>query len=316
MAWPSRGADPAKNADMEQQPLATGAGITPIFIVGMPRSGTTWVLRLLAAHPQAWPLVETYLLSRNRGLGALLAGYPPGSASEPEQASPDPGRAGLPRLFSREEMVAEVRSLAIRWLERGSLPGAHFVIDKSPWQLNDVQLIAEVLPEARFVLVVRDGRDVAASLAAARRSWAPHTSSGRDRSPVSEAARLWAAAIRAGGQAGIALGDSLIEVRYERLHADPSAEYARLLEHCDMPYDAELVRSAVSANVFERLGGSGEQRALRSGTVGGWRDELGLLDRFRFERLAGDELRLTGYEEHAGWWLRGGGASARSDWDR
>lgn len=272
----------------------------PVFVVGVPRSGTTWVQRMLVEHPDAWPLVETYMFSRQIGLGALLRSA--GRARDADQLAEAP--AGLGRLFSRPELVDEVRVIARRWLRRGSDPDARFVVEKSPWHLRELDVIAEVLPEARYVHVVRDGRDVAVSLIAARRTWSRE---GPDRAMdvVREAAVLWADGIDRGRVASAQLGDRLLEIRYEEIHADPHAASARLFRHAGMPHDDELVARAVRTTDFERIPEpKGEDRALRAGRVGDWRARFGMSAAIAFERRAGEVLRETGYESDPRWWLR------------
>ena len=65
-----------------------------------------------------------------------------------------------------------------------------FAVEKSPWHLHELRLIAEVLPEARFVNVLRDGRDVAVSLS--RPAGRGRNSAPREPAEVlAEAARTW-----------------------------------------------------------------------------------------------------------------------------
>jgi hypothetical protein len=275
--------------------------LQPVFIVGVPRSGTTWVQRLLAAHPKAWPLIETYMLSSRIGLGALLRSVP---ATPPAPGSHELPPPGLGRIFTRQELVAELRPVAERWLRLGSDDGARFVIEKSPWHVTDVEVISEVLPAARFVHVIRDGRDVAVSLLAARRSWSRFGSS-RPREVLREAARTWSTGIEAGELARAIVGERLLELRYERLRADPAAACRELFEHCGMSFDQQLVGRAVATT---RLDGgdrpSGPDRALRSGQVGEWRERFGIRDGWAFQRLAGDALEELGYERDRRWWMR------------
>jgi len=275
--------------------------IRPVFVVGVPRSGTTWVQRILASHPQAWPLLETYLFSRQIGLGALFQRLPPPGLDAPDHGLPPPG---IGRIFSRAELVAELRAIATRWLGLASDPGAAFVIEKSPWHLSDVDLIAEVLPDARFVHMVRDGRDVAVSLVAARRSWSDYGGS-RISATVREGAQAWAAGIEKGGLARAALGRRLLEIRYEEIHADRRAAFRRLFDHCGMPYDEGLLERTLELTDFKRLPEPrGEGRLYRGGRVGDWRQSLGLAQAWRFERAAGTTLRDTGYEADPSWWMR------------
>jgi hypothetical protein len=270
----------------------------PVFVVGVPRSGTTWIQRMLAAHPDAWGLLETYMFSRRTGFGALLDPVPRQRGEDFEFPPP-----GLGRIFDRDELVAELRTIAGRWLGRGS-DGSRFVIDKSPWHVTDLDVIAEVLPEARFVHVIRDGRDVAVSTVSARASW----SGFGERSPsaiVREVAGLWSGAMRQREAADVLLGERLLEMRYEGARADPAGACASLFAHCGMPHDSETVAGAVQATEFGR-----EDRPhwadwpTRAGRIGEWRERFGIRDGRSFERIAGAELRETGYEADPRWWRR------------
>lgn len=272
----------------------------PVFVVGVPRSGTTWVQRILAEHPAAWPLVETYMFSRQVGLGALLRSV--GPDGDPDSMAVAP--AGLGRLFSRAELVEELRAIARRWLRQGSGGAADFVVEKSPWHLRELEVIAEILPDARYVSVVRDGRDVAVSLAAARRTWSAE-GSARFLDVVREAAELWAGGVDRGRTASVHLGERILEIRYEDIHADPVEACSRLFRHAGMPHDDELVERAARATAFDRLpDAKGEDRALRAGRVGDWRERFGIAAAWTFERRAGRVLRETGYESDPRWWLR------------
>lgn len=278
-----------------------GLGMRPVFVVGVPRSGTTWVQRMLASHPQSWPLFETYMFSRQIGLGALLRSLP---AIEAEAASYELPPAGLGRVFERHELVHELRAIAERWLRRGSDQGSRFVIEKSPWHLTDIDVIAELLPEARFVHVMRDGRDVTVSLVAARRSWSEIGESGVA-STVREAGRLWSRGMHQGELGRALVGERMLELRYEDAHADRREACRRLFEHCEMPFDEDRLDRAAEVSEFSRSRAPrGEDRPLRAGRVGHWRERFGLRDAWAFERLAGDALRETGYEPDRRWWLR------------
>ena len=252
---------------------------------------------MLSMHPEAWGLLETYMFSRASGLGALLNSAP-APREDDDLGLPPPG---LGRVFDREELVAELRSIAGRWLSR-ALGDSQFVIEKSPWHLSDLDVIAEILPEARFVHVIRDGRDVAVSVVAARSSW----SGMEQRSPhatVQEVAGLWAKAMGRREAARALVGEALLEVRYEDVSSDPANACRRLFAHCDMPHDDDLVTRVVEATDF---GGKdrphGENRPLRAGQVGQWRERFGLRDGLSFERRAGPALEETGYEPDRRWW--------------
>lgn len=258
---------------------------------------------MLAGHPEAWPLNETYLFSPYRGLGALLRTVP----GEDREAAPEDREiapAGLGRIFTRTELVGELRALAERWLALASPPQTRFVIEKSPWHVAHIEVIAEVLPSSRFVHVIRDGRDVAVSLVAARRSWSRFREQVSRRT-VREGAKEWRRAMEEADDARDAVGDAMLELRYEEVSADPAAACRRMFDHCRMPYDEALVERVVDETAFERQEEpSGEGQPLRAGRIGDWRARFGIRDAWTFERVAGATLRDTGYEPDPRWWLR------------
>lgn len=278
---------------------AAPLAINPVFVVGVPRSGTTWIHRMLAMHPQAWGLLETYMFAREGGLGALLRSLPRASSEQSLELAPP----GLGRIFTRDELVQELRAIAERWLVRGS-DGSPFVVEKSPWHLSDLDLIAEVLPEARFVHVIRDGRDVAVSMAAARATWSRYAQTSGSET-VSEVSGLWSDAMLEGERYWASLGERLLEVRYEEVSADPAGACRDLFAHCVMPYDESLVAEIVRATEIGRSDPPpAEDRPVRAGVVGQWRERFGIRDGWSFERRAGEALRATGYEPDRTWWRR------------
>ena len=103
---------------------------------------------------------------------------------------------------------------AIRGLYRGCARarGKPRYGDKTPDYVDHISLLAELFSEARFVHLIRDGRDVALSLV--------DVPFGPDTLP--SAATYWADKVRAGGRAGGGVGtQKYLEVRYEELVCDP-----------------------------------------------------------------------------------------------
>lgn len=118
--------------------LAT-EGFTPIFIVGMPRSGTTLLAELMSRRPNVC----------NRGELPWLARL----AGEPGLAG-NPNRAELQRAATR--YVAQAR--------RDDSGDARWFIDKQPLNFRYVDLALALFPDARIVLCQRSPRDTALSL--------------------------------------------------------------------------------------------------------------------------------------------------------
>jgi hypothetical protein len=253
-----------------------------VFVVGSPRSGTTWITRLLGAHPEVasagW---ESHLF--DSGVNTLLDHYDAGK----------PWERYLGQYLERAEMVELVRDLCdgvfLRMRER-TRPEARFVLEKTPsgGPNPEVELgrKAEVYPDGWFLHLVRDGRAVARSLLQV--PWRPADS-------AEAAVTIWADAVRAVRET-FAGWPRYLEVRYEDLREDP-AEAARTLYAWlgldGARVDGDLLRSlsGVKYASFD---------AASEGAKDRWQDELTRGDLKAVERAAGDLLRELGYAKERG----------------
>jgi len=163
-----------------------------IFVGGAAHSGTSAVARLLDAHPRLLALpVAARFHSEDRGMPALLAGQVSlaefagrfrerwwngagglGEVSDPSLLERQ--LAGFKDAYHRDPLAA-CRELFLSLT--APLSGEHGLVETSPGNLRQAQALVRLFPEARFVHVVRDGRDVAAApdgtgLAAGIQSWA------------------------------------------------------------------------------------------------------------------------------------------------
>jgi hypothetical protein len=180
-------------------------------------------------------------------------------------------------------MIAAVRNLCDtvfgEFLEAGQTHAA----ERTPWHVYHLPLIAEVYPDARFVHIIRDGRDATRSIVA--QPWGPDTVEG--------AAEEWRSSVAAGLAAAPDLGERLLEVRYEDMLADPHAAITRIYAHHGLEggIDEALAAAGEEANIGmhdERIGS------------GKWREAWGKRELGDFERVAGDLLRELGYAQGAG----------------
>lgn len=262
---------------------------SPIFVVGAARSGTTWVYDILTAHPQVAGVYESWLFTRNNGLGSVF-----NSAHWP------PNRSGLSRLLEREALLEETRAFADRLLARALAPEHRFLVEKSPSHVFAVPLIHELYPRSRFIHVLRDGRDVTVSVRAAARSWVPQWREAFGRS-VLTSARAWSHAVRRARKLGAQLGDQFLEVRFEEIKRDPLAAYRRLLDFCGISYDEILLEQIHQQTDFAQNYKSNEKGFRRGGRVGDWRTHFNIVDAVQFNLAAGDTLVETGYEKNRRW---------------
>jgi hypothetical protein len=269
------------------------------FVVGCERSGTTLLRLMLDAHPDMAVPPESYFIvdlyrRRHRyerrdqpfdtiGLANDLAG------SRWFRAWGIPPK-DLATVMRREDGVDFAE--AIRKLYRGyaRMHGKSRYADKTPAYVQHIRALAGIFPEARFVHLIRDGRDVALSLSEVR--WGPGS--------LLEGALQWRERVGRGRHAGMEIGARrYLEVRYERLVADPEPVLREVGEFLELPFDEAMVRHAETA--AERIPGRADGLHRRAATapvtgVRDWRRDLATEDLAAVEAAVGDVLDELGYE--------------------
>jgi sulfotransferase family protein len=278
------------------------------FVIGASRSGTTLVRMMLDSHPQLAIPAETGFV----GAAAVRwaqAPDPAGAFLDTVQAAENWRHFGVERdelarrLEDIESLGDALRAFYTLCAETQGKPRWG---DKTPGHISVMPLIAEHLPEARFVHMVRDGRDVALSHRGL--SFGPQT--------IDAAARWWRERIETARTAAAELpAGTYLEVRFEDLVADPEPELRRICDLVDLPWsdrmlayhersDARLVEQDEAA--LDRIAGAGAReqilgvrRRLRGpldpARAGRWRSELEPAEVERFVAIAGDMLTGLGY---------------------
>jgi hypothetical protein len=178
--------------------------------------------------------------------------------------------------------------------------------DKTPTYCRCLPMIEQLLPEAAFIHVIRDGRDATLSL---REMWfAP----GKD---IEVLATFWQDNVQAGREGG-RQARRYIELRYERLIVEPAAELRRICDFLELPYESAMERYFERAPMRlaehrERVQRDGqvlvthEQRLWQQrgttmppdvGRIGKWRVEMTENEHRLFREIAGDLLDELGYD--------------------
>ena len=284
-------------ADTVARVAARLATLPVFFVGGLPRSGTTWIQQMLDAHPRLVCLGEShYANDLAPHLRQLLAQY--------AQRRADKRATWAPTVVGPDDALqAPVMRAAFVALVQANLgghdPDALVTIgEKTPDNLMRLAQLWSVFPQARFIHVIRDGRDAAVSGFARFRSRLNPAWTRADY--VREFAKGWVERIEqaralAGGR------DTYLELHYEAMHTDPVGQAARLFRFLGAPDDPDTVAACLQAASFERLSGGRRRGQIdadshyRRGEVGGWRDTLSAEEVDAFERIAGTLLDTLGY---------------------
>lgn len=134
----------------------------PIFLLSAPRSGSTWLQRILQTHPKVCGGEESYFFT--------LFGDPILRAKEMSKETRPLG----PLVYIEE---AEFKKLLLSLWEGVfeslylSKPNAVYHLEKTPHHTLCIQSILELFPSAKFIILVRDSRAVSSSLAQAGKTW-------------------------------------------------------------------------------------------------------------------------------------------------
>ncbi len=285
-----------------------------VCVVGCPRSGTTWVQRLLAAHPcvrtgQESDVFDLYVGPQLRTWQQELAVDSSGR-----------GGVGLGCYFTDADFRSVLREYLQRLLEPmvgGLAPGEIFV-EKTPSHVLYVPEIHALLPRARFIHVLRDARDTVASLVSASRGW------GRTWAPrrAADAARTWVSHVQAARRARQLLpAGQYVEVRYEALHTNGNDQLQRIIKWLDLAWTDQEVAEALQRNSPERaragkgtpipLGGEFGRGGVtsvqeppgfvRRASAGGWQKDLSAFDRLQVWRVAHTTMAEVGYPWATPW---------------
>jgi hypothetical protein len=278
------------------------------FVVGVGRSGTTLLRLMLDAHPQLAIPAETHfvpeLLEREgecRDSDELVDAIV--SARTWSDFGLDPGR--LRAAAAGADGAADVlRAFYGLCAEREGKPRWG---DKTPGYVKRMRTIGAALGEARFIHLLRDGRDVALS----RRK----RGMGAEK-PISDVAELWKRRIENARRQAKRLPGRYLELRYEDLVAEPEPALRDVCKLIELDFDPGMLthheRAGGRISELGDLAAEGERRgrdagerqaahALAARPPSGartevWRAEMDPADRAEFDAVAGGLLAELGYD--------------------
>jgi Sulfotransferase family len=305
----------------------------PVFILGATRSGTSWLQNMLGGHPEIATPQELDLFTRY-----LLPWHEAWRDQRPESDELWHRHRfkGLPSVLTEDELIALGRGVAESVYAQvlARKPGATVVLEKEPRYTVYPGFLLSHFPDARFIHIIRDGRDVAASLMRAARGWGRTWAAGT----AERSALIWKTNVEIGREVA-AHTDRYLELRYEDLRGEHGADrLAEALAFCNVDADAALARELYArfdldaarargenppssivwgGEVRRRFGDSPAEPEGFFGEArhGAWDQTLARYDRWSFDRAAGELLVELGYEQDRSWartsWIFGKSASSR-----
>jgi len=260
----------------------------PVFVVGMNGSGTTMMLDLLDSHPGLYgfrreTLIIPHYAANQAKYGDLtdddnyrrlwrdFLGSPVFKFVNQGQTPPLPEDwqdrpRTLAAVVDGTYRIFAAQQDKVRWCE------------KTPMHVQHIDTLHGLFPEASFIHMVRDGRSCAASL---HRRWKYH--------PCRSMLR-WKTLVPMARRQADASGATYLEVRYERLTADPEAVMREVCEFLGEGWDAGVLKTS---RVRTFTGTEQKDIVKREAT---WANYLGPRRVATLERIGGRLLAELGYE--------------------
>ena len=253
---------------------------SPVFVVGMPRSGTSLVEQILASHACVYGVGE-----RREFIHALTQAITTGLPEYPDVATLD---------FDALETVTgtQLAALGDTYLRRidriveGGAAQYQRIVDKAPYNFMHAGFIHLALPNARIVHVRRAPTDTCLSIYSYRFEDVPFSYD------LAELGRYYRAydALMAHWRR-VLPAEVFIEIDYEMLVQDFETEVRRLLEHCKLEWDARCLDFHRTERRVETASAAQVRRPLYNTSVRRWRPDAARL-RPLLDAL-GDELIQT-----------------------
>jgi tetratricopeptide (TPR) repeat protein len=235
----------AFSADLVAKARKGYADAAPIFVIGMPRSGTTLVEQIVSSHPSAGAAGEISALNDAvRNLGA----FPDAIGGASDEAL---SRAG-------EKYVRKLRTYA---------PGAAYVTDKAPSNFYLIGFIRLALPDAKIVHVMRDPVDTCLScyskLFTRGQGYSYDLAElGRYYRAYSDLMRHWRDVLPEG---------RMLDVRYEDVVGDIEGQARRLLNYCGLEWDERVLSFHRNERAVSTASASQVRQPIYTSSIARWR---------------------------------------------
>lgn len=213
---------PAEPKNADAQNIEEGSKL--VFVLGLWRSGTTVLRKVLDTHSQLYAPAETWFLLPLLG---MWEGKGSNDGYNPAQAA-----AAMKGHVNFEQFAACCRAFAARFYQASLPPGARYFVDKTPFYVKLADVLPTIFPQARFLVLSRDPRGTV---------WSQHTWKHiNSPTPEDHFANV------AEGNAVLAgfLQDHVersLHVQYENLCTEPQPVARSICDFLQLPFEPAMI---------------------------------------------------------------------------
>jgi len=272
------------------------------FIIGIPKSGTTWTQNILNGHPYIRCMAESNLKWLLESFHKLASQYNSGVIEMNEGIGQN-----VPYATFTEDNINVLYITAVSLLFNNLFGESDIkcIGTKNPNVLTTIQITHELLPRAKFIHIIRDGRDVLTSgwfhnLRLASRTLKEQYPDFQNY--VRAHAGKWSLDVQKARSFGRMHADSYLEVLYEDLHSNDDTCIKQMLDFLKVDSSKEMIGYCREGGSFKKLS-QGRQRGqedrksfFRKGIVGDWRNLFDQSSLDIFMESAGGLIHDLGYE--------------------
>jgi tetratricopeptide (TPR) repeat protein len=237
---------------MERMAGAGEPSATPIFILGMPRSGSTLVEQILASHPQVHAAGE--LPDLDQSIAEVL-----GSLGQPSQ---------YPECVARLD-AATVRRIGKTYVDRVAAlgKGKIYVVDKLPGNFLNIGLIRLILPNAKIVHTMREALDTCVSCYS--KLFTESQSFCYDLGELGRHYRRYEALMD--HWKSVLPVNTILDVQYESVVDNFEAEARRLIDYCGLPWDDQCIEFHKASRPVTTASAAQARKPLFRSSLQRWR---------------------------------------------
>ena len=260
------------------------------FVIGSARSGTTLLRMILNAHPEvAVPPESRFVVELYRSDEVQVEDFLARLDAHERWASWDTPIENVRAQLAGVTTLPYRDAIEAAYLAFAKNRNKKRYGDKTPRYIEHIPLLSRLWPEAKFVHLVRDGRDVALSYADV--PFGPST--------VAKAAALWKERVVLGLEQGRSLGPKrYAEMRYERLLSRPQEETESLCSFLELDFDPAMLDYSEQARseVLDRAKLYNPHVTKSITKTRSWDEQMPPSQVEVFEAVAGHTLQELGYE--------------------
>ena len=214
-----------------------------VFLVGAPRSGTTYLQRLLSSHPNIKTAQESHLFDNH--IAIQLQQWD--RLANPE-ISIRTG-IGMPCYHTNEEFIKILRSFSIELLAPflNELNTNDLFLEKTPLHSNYLQEIKRIFPKAKVIHIMRHPLDMARSYIHAGKTWSKNPKT------ATQAGFVWKNAIQNIENTKHLFEGNYFELKYEELIKDTPNYLKQLFIFLSLNHSHDLINQIVEINTKQNL---------------------------------------------------------------